>query len=155
MVQGDQAVLHVGASAELRGRSHEDPHLAGADFCKEFFLAGLCVRLMDKGDLFFRDAFFHQLFTNIIIDIKGTVALRGRKVAEAELRQAVLRCFLPDTEHVLHTAVHFAFRIVRQYRVDEPLVESAFPSVIGDLEHVVLGWLDPACADEFCAVCER
>ena len=47
---------------------------------------------MDKGDLFFRDAFFHQLFTDIVVDIEGAVALRGRKVAEAELRQAVLRC---------------------------------------------------------------
>ena len=155
MVQGDQTVLHVSARTEFRSGSHQDPHLTGTDFGKQFLLSGLCICFVDKGDLIFWDPFCNQLFTNVIVNVKASVSLGGGKVTETKLRGAVCFCILPDSKHVLDTPVYFALRIVRQNRIDQPLVQSTFPAVVRDLEHVVLRRLNLSGTHGFCTVRKR
>ena len=63
--------------------------------------------------------------------------LRGRQVAEHELRQLLRLPVLPDAVDVVHAQIDLAVRVVRQVGVDYPLVEAQLASVRGDLEHIV------------------
>ena len=154
-MQSNQAVLYVSARTEFRSGTHQDPHLTGTDFGKQFFLSGFCICFVDKGNLFFRNAFCNQLFTNVIVNVKASVSLGGGKVTETKLRRAVCFCILPDSKHVLDTPVYFALRIVRQNRIDQPLIQSTFPTVVRDLEHVILRRLNLTGTHGFCAVRKR
>ena len=63
--------------------------------------------------------------------------LRGRQVAEHELRQLLRLPVLPDAVDIVHAAIDLTAGIVRQVGVDYPLVEAQLASVRGDLEHIV------------------
>ena len=74
IMQRDQAILHVSASAHFGGAAHQNAHLAGTDFRKEVTLFGLSIRLVNKGDLLRGHPACNQLLPDILID--GKVRLR-------------------------------------------------------------------------------
>ncbi len=51
----------------------------------------------------------------------------------------LLPAVLPDLQHIPHTGIQFAGRVIGQQRIHQPLVKADFPAVIRDAEHVVLG----------------
>ena len=61
-------VLHVHAGPHFEGAAHQHTHLTGTDFGKQFFLPCLGIGLMDKGDLFSRNASCHQFLPDVIVD---------------------------------------------------------------------------------------
>ena len=63
--------------------------------------------------------------------------LRGRQVAEHELRQLLRLPVLPDAVDVVHAQIDLAVRVVRQVGVDYPLVEAQLTPIRCDLEHIV------------------
>ena len=97
------------------------------------------VRRMDKGHLTFRHACGQQLCFDVIINIELPIVFRGRKITEQQLCQFLLPAVLPDLQHIPHTGVQFAGRVIGQQRIHQPLVKADFPAVIRDAEHVVLG----------------
>ena len=63
--------------------------------------------------------------------------LRGRQVAEHELRQLLRLPVLPDAVDVVHAQIDLAVRVIRQVGVDYPLIEAQLAPIRGDLEHIV------------------
>ena len=61
-------VLHVHAGPHFEGAAHQHTHLTGADFCKQLFLPCLGIGLMDKSNLFSRNASCHQFLPDVIVD---------------------------------------------------------------------------------------
>ena len=74
-----------------------------------------------------------------MVNIELPVVFRGRKITEQQLRQFLLPVVLPDLQHIPHTGIQFAGRVIGQQRIHQPLVKADFPAVIRDAEHVVLG----------------
>ena len=97
------------------------------------------VRRMDKGHLTFRHACGQQLCFDVIINIELPIVFRGRKIAEQQLCQFLLPAVLPDLQHIPHTGIQFAGRVIGQQRIHQPLVKADFPAVVCDAEHVILG----------------
>ena len=102
---------------------------------------------MDKGYFLLGNAYFGELGTEIVIDIKAAVEMRGAQVAEDDLCPLVVRCFQPDVIDVPGTDSGLAVFIVGQQRIHEPLVQSQLPSVPGDAEHIVLLGADHLVSD--------
>ena len=84
IVKRDKAILHVHASAHLKGTSHQDAHLTGAHLGEQLLFANLGIGFMDKGDLFTRNAHGNQLVSNIIVNrefrLRRNVDLRFQSV---------------------------------------------------------------------------
>ena len=146
MMEGNEPVLDICACPQLWRRSKEDAHFPGTHLCEQFRFFCLCTCFMDKSNFLPGDTFCHQLFPHVIIYIKSAVILRCGKVAENKLGRTVLCGFLPDVKGIFYTAVYLAVREIREHIVDEPLIQGALSSVIGDLEHVVLTRLHQAGA---------
>ena len=144
MVDSDQAVLHIRTGSHLLGTAKKHANLSGADLGKQLFLLCLCVGIMDKCDLCCRDTGCHQFTLDIVIDVEGSVILRCGKIAEHQLCQLPVFSVFPDLQHIVHTGVELASRIIREKRVHESLVEADLPAVGSDLQHVVNGRIHAA-----------
>ena len=107
---------------------------------------------MDKCDLLRGNHLGNQLGTNILIDGKGLrnaamgIKCRGfgfhrslgcGNITEHQLGQLVCLATLPHLQNVSHAKIDLAFRIVRESRIDDPLVKPQLPSVAGYFQHVV------------------
>ena len=56
MVQGDELLLAVGASAHALGAAQQDTHLAAPHLAEQVFLLYLAFGVVDEGDLVFGNA---------------------------------------------------------------------------------------------------
>ena len=139
MMNRHKPVLHIGACTHFCSAAQQNPHIAGAHFGEQCRLFCFSVRRMDKGHLTFRHACGQQLCFDVIINIELPIVFRGRKITEQQLRQFLLPAVLPDLQHIPHTGIQFAGRVIGQQRIHQPLVKADFPAVIRDAEHVVLG----------------
>ena len=66
-MQSDQPVLYVCACTHFCGTAHQNTHLPGTDFGKQFLLFHFGIRIMDEGNLLSRNAPVNQLLTDVFI----------------------------------------------------------------------------------------
>ena len=78
--------------------------------------------------------------------------LRCRNVAEHQLGQLVSFAIPPDLHDVLHTLIDLCSGFVRQHLVDDPLVKPQLAAIRGNLEHIVLGWVNGSAVYQRCAL---
>ena len=102
---------------------------------------------MDKSNFFCRNAPCNQLRLDVVIDIKRTVIFWGAHITEQKLRQTAFLSFLPYPEHISHTGIELAVRIVRQKRIHQPLVKPDFSAIRSNFEHIVLGRINLPAVD--------
>ena len=102
---------------------------------------------MDKSNFFCRNAPCDQLRLDVVIDIKRTVIFWGAHITEQELRQTAFLSFLPYPEHISHTGIELAVRIIWQERVHQTLVKPDFPAIRSNFEHIVLGRINLPAVD--------
>ena len=168
IMQGNQPVLHIHTSAHFEGAAHQDTHLTSTNLCKQFLFPGLCVCVMDEGNLLCRNATGNQLGANVIIGSKGRIGgiehcegiesgsigafflrllcafLRRslcfgcRDVAEHQLGQLLSLAIAPNAENILHANVDLRALFIRQIGVNDPLIQPQLSTIRGDFEHVVL-----------------
>ena len=93
---------------------------------------------MDKGDLFRRNALCHQLLFDVIVHIKGAVPVGRGEVTENKLGTFLGFRIPPDFQHIPHTGIDFAFRVVGQFGICQTLIQRQLPAVRRNLEHIVL-----------------
>ena len=173
-----QTVLHIGACAHLGGAAHKHTHLTGTDFGEQLLFPHLGIGLMDKSDLISRHPLGNELLTNIVIYRKGrfllrqrhsafqcvkqwiiqrfrrlacrSFCLRCRNVAEHQLGQLVSFAVPPDLHDVVHALIDLCARFIRQHLVDDPLVQPQLAAIRGNLEHIVLGWVNGSTVYQRC-----
>ena len=131
-VQRGKAGLDVGARAHFGRGTEQHPHLSFPHLCKKLRFLNLCLCIVNKGDFLWRYALGHQLLLHIVVDVEGTIPLWGRQVAEYKLRPLDFLRIPPYLQHIPDAGVDLAFRIVRQRRVRQPLIQSKFTSIRGD-----------------------
>ena len=68
VMQGDEAILHIGSRAHLGGAAEQDTHLPAADFCEKLFLFHFGICLVDEGNLFRLHPARNQLLADVLID---------------------------------------------------------------------------------------
>ena len=146
MMQGDQAVLYVGPRAEFCRRPQQDTHLSGAHAGKQFRFLRFRRRFVDKGDFLSGNAHLDEFVAHIVIDVEAAVALGRGQVAKDELCRPFFYAALPDGKGVPHAGVDLAAFVVRKHFLHQPLIQRAFPAVIGNTQHIVYGGIDRAAA---------
>ena len=67
VMECDKPVLDIHTGTHFEGRTHEHSYLSGTDFGEEFLLTSFGVGLVDKGDLFPRDASGNEFFADVIV----------------------------------------------------------------------------------------
>jgi len=139
--------LHVGACSHFRRTSEQNSHIAGAHFGEQcrLFCFGICV--VDKLDFVFRHTGSDQLFANVIVDIEIAIVFRCGEVTEQKLGQLLVFALLPNFQHVLHTDVQLAVRVIGQHGVHQAHIQTDLSTIIGDAEHIVHGRIHGAGVD--------
>lgn len=74
----------------------------------------------------------------------GGGRLGRRNVAEHQLCQLVGLAVPPNLHDVCHTLVDLGAGFVRQQLIDDTLVQPQLAAIAGDLEHIVLRWVNAA-----------
>ena len=77
---------------------------------------------MDKSHLLRRHALGHQLLFDVVIHIERAIPMGRGEVAENQLRPFLGLRIMPDLQHIFYAGVDLALRVVRQFRVGQPLV---------------------------------
>ena len=175
-----QTILHIGACAHLGGAAHKHTHLTGTDFREQLLFPHFGVSFMDKSDLVGRHPLGNEFLTNIVIYRKGRFLFRQRhsafqcvkqwiiqrfrrlacrsfglwcrNVAEHQLGQLVSFAIPPDLHDVVHALIDLCARFIRQHLVDDPLVQPQLAAIRGNLEHIVLGWVNGSAVYQRCAL---
>ena len=120
---------------------------------------------MDKRDLFGGHPLGDELLPDVLIHRKGRFRLRQRhrifqgvqgrivqrlrhlsggaclgcgNIAEYELGQLIRLPVPPDLHDIVHALIDFGSRLIRQQRIDDPLVQPQLAAIAGNLEHIVL-----------------
>ena len=83
---------------------------------------------MDIGDLLFRDASCDQLIPDVVVHIPRAGPRRGQ-VGKYQLCRPVFPRLRPNLVDLVRTGVGLAAGIVRQGRVEQPLVKCQLPAV--------------------------
>ena len=165
VVECRQTLLAVGARPHFCSRAEENAYLTLSDICEQFCFLIFGFGLVYERDLLFRYAHSDQLCPDILIDIleRGhfvcTVLLLRhldrtcisgcRQVAENHLCTFLLRRVLPHLIHVLNAHIDLAFRVIRQVRIGQPLIQRQLSAIRRDLEHIVLARFHHSAADQF------
>ena len=155
MVQGDEFLLTVGASAHALGAAQQDTHLTAPYFAKQIFLLHLAFGVVNVGDLVFGNTQFQQLRANIIINAEGAVILRGGQVAKNHLRGVLVCGALPDLKHIFRALGGFAVGGAGEHWVDQPLIQRQLAAIVGDEQHIVHTAVHLAVADFFSTLRQR
>ena len=108
MVECDELLLTVGASAHALGAAQQDTHLTASHFAEQVFLLHLAFGVVNVGDLVFGNTQFQQFRANIIINAECAVILRGGQVAKNHLRGVLVCGALPDLKHIFRALGGFA-----------------------------------------------
>ncbi|SCI03351.1 Uncharacterised protein [uncultured Clostridium sp.] len=173
-----QTVLHIGACAHLGGAAQKDTHLTGTDFREQLLFPYFGVGFMDKSDLVGRHPLSNEFLTNIVIYRKDrfllrqrhsafqcvkqwiiqrfrrlayrSFCLRCRNVTEHQLGQLVSFAIPPDLHDVVHALIDLCARFIRQHLVDDSLVQAQLTAIRGNLEHIVLGWVNGSAVYQRC-----
>ena len=101
MVQGNEALLHVGAGAQLLRGPQQHAHLAGVHLAEQVSLLIVGVVVVDEGDLVGRDALLNQRLLEIIVHAEAT---HGRLHGAQPVGALGLQFFL-GRFHVLQDAL--------------------------------------------------
>lgn len=109
----------------------------------------LCLCIVNKGDFLRRYALGHQLLLHIVVDVEGTIPLWGRQVTEYKLRPLDFLRVPPNLQHIPDTGIDLTFRIVRQRRIRQPLIQGQLAAIRGNFEHIVLARLHLPVAYRF------
>ena len=152
IMQGNQAILNIGACAHFLRTAHQHTHITAPHFGEQLHFLCFGVGAVYVGDFLRWDAFGNQLVPNIVVDIETAVALWGGEVTEHKLRRSLLRRLLPDAKHICRADRGFAAFIVGQHGVDKPLIQRQFSAVVGDFQHIIHGGIDIALAYRFGAL---
>ena len=155
VVQGDELLLAVGASAHALGAAQQDTHLTAPHFSEQVFLLYLALGVVDEGDLVFGNTQFQQFCVNIIINAESAVILWGREVAKDHLGGTLVRGALPDLKHIFRALGGFAVGIAGKHGVDQPLIQRQLAAIIGDEQHIVLGAVYHSVTDFFSTLRQR
>jgi len=86
MLQGNQALLHVGTGPHLLRAAKEDADLAGAHVAEQLQLRGIAVVVLDELDFASGDAPSNELVSHVFIHREALAAGRNGQVAEDQLR---------------------------------------------------------------------
>ena len=155
MVQGDEFLLTVGASAHALGAAQQDTHLTAPHFAEQIFLLYLALGVVDEGDLVFGNTQFQQLCVNIIINAESAVILWSGQVAEDHLRGALVSGASPDLKHIFRALGGFAVGVAGKHGVDQPLIQRQLSAIVGDEQHIVHAAVHLAVADFLSALRQR
>ena len=155
MVQSDELLLTVGASAHALGAAQQDTHLTAPHFAKQVFFLHLALGVVDEGYLVFGNTQFQQLRVNIIINAEGTVILWGGQVAEDHLRGALASGALPDLKDIFRALGGFAIGVTGEHWIDKPLIQRQLAAIVGDEQHIVHAAVHLAVADFLSALRQR
>jgi len=131
VVQGDELLLTVGASAHALGAAQQDTHLTAPHLAEQVFLLYLALGVVDEGDLVFGNAQFQQFRANIIINAESAVILRCAEVAKDHLGGALACGALPDLKHIFGALGGFAVGIAGEHGVDQPLIQRQLSAIVG------------------------
>ena len=137
MVECDELLLAVGASAHALGAAQQNTHLTAPHFAEQVFLLSFALGVVDEGDLIFGNAQFQQFRANIIINAEGSVILWGGQVAKNHLGGTLVGGALPDLKHIFRALGGFAVGVTGQHGVDEPLIQRQLAAIVGDEQHIV------------------
>ena len=155
MVQSDELLLTVGASAHALGAAQQDTHLTASHFSEQVFLLYLALGVVDEGDLVFGNTQFQQFCVNIIINTESAVILWGGQVAEDHLRGALASGALPDLKHIFRALGGFAVGIAGKHGVDQPLIQRQLAAIVGNHQHIVHAAVHLTVADFFSTLRQR
>ena len=155
MVQSDELLLAVGASAHALGAAQQDTHLTAPHLAEQVFLLRLALGVVDEGDLVFGNAQFQQFRVNIIINAESAVILWGGQVAEDHLRGALASGALPDLKDIFRALGGFAVGIAGKYGIDQPLIQRQLTAIVGDEQHIVHAAVHLTVADFFSTLRQR
>ena len=155
MVQGDEFLLTVGASAHALGAAQQDTHLTAPHLAEQVFLLYLALGVVDEGDLVFGNTQFQQFRANIIINAESAVILWGGEVAKNHLRGVLVCGALPDLKHIFRALGGFAVGIAGKHGVDQPLIQRQLTAIVGDEQHIVHAAVHLAVADLLSALRQR
>src|SRR5262245_58877590 len=75
MVDRVQALLNVGADAELGSRSEHDPDLSGVELAAQLGLRGRPLVIVNEGNLMLRDSLGHEQALDFMVDGEPRPAL--------------------------------------------------------------------------------
>ena len=155
VVQGDELLLAVGASAHALGAAQQDTHLTAPHFAEQVFLLYLALGVVDEGDLVFGNTQFQQFCVNIIINAESAVILWGGQVAKNHLGGTLVSGALPDLKHIFGALGGFAVGIAGKHGVDQPLIQRQLAAIVGDEQHIVHTAVHLAVADFLSALRQR
>ena len=87
---------------------------------------------MNEGNFRCGHAHAGQLGADVIVYVECSVlALRSGYVRENKLRELAFPALAPDAVNVLHAGVDLAVGIIRQQRIDDPLVQPQLAAIAG------------------------
>ena len=155
VVQGDELLLAVGASAHALGAAQQDTHLTASHFSEQVFLLYLALGVVDEGDLVFGNTQFQQLRANIIINAEGAVILWGGEVAKNHLRGALVSGTPPDLKHIFRALGGFAVGVAGEHGVDQSLIQRQLAAIVGNHQHIVHAAVHHSVTDFFGALRQR
>ena len=142
-------LLHVCSGSHFCRTSEQNPHIAGAHFGEQCGLFRFGVGVVNELNFAFRHPGGNQFLANIIVDIEVAIIFRCREVAEQKLCQLLLFAFFPNLQHVPNTGVQLAVGVVRHHGIHQANIQTDFPAIVGDAQHIVLGRIHRAGVD-FC-----
>ena len=155
VVQGDELLLAVGASAHALGAAQQDTHLTAPHFAEQIFLLYLALGVVDEGDLVFGNTQFQQFCVNIIINAECAVILRCAEVAKDHLGGALASGALPDLKDIFRALGGFAIGVTGEHWIDKPLIQRQLAAIVGDEQHIVHAAVHLAVADFLSALRQR
>ena len=147
-----KTILHIGARTHFGCTAQQHTHLAGANLSEQLLFLDLRVGVVNKGNLLCRNAAGNQFGANVIVNGEGSIFLRRKcggfqrvarngnlfrfrrslgcgNIAEHKLGQLVRLAVFPDLQNVVHTQIDLAACLIREVRVDNPLVKPQLPSI--------------------------
>ena len=155
VVQGDELLLTVGASAHALGAAQQDTHLTAPHLAEQVFLLYLALGVVDEGDLVFGNTQFQQFCVNIIINAESAVILWGGQVAKNHLGGTLVSGAPPDLKHIFRALGSFAVGVAGEHGVDQPLIQRQLAAIVGNHQHIVHAAVHLAVADFFSTLRQR
>ena len=146
-----QPCLYIGSGAHLGCAANQHPHLPGTHLLEQLLLFHICWRFMDKGYFLLGNTHFDELGTEIVIDIKAAIKMRGAQIAKHDLGTPLVCGFLPNVIDILGTGRCLTVLIVRQHGIHEPLIQRQLPTIAGNLKHIILGSIHHLIPHLICA----
>ena len=150
-MDGEEPVLHVRTGAQGAGRTDENAHLALADLFEQGLFPLRILFLRGEHDLVFRNSQVDEPSFQIGLDVPLS-GRRGRRVAEHELCGLLLGMLPPDLVDLLGADLHLAAfhgLDVRIGHVEQFRIETDFPAVVRDVEHVIVRRVNGSVAHQF------